>query len=364
MAARVDGALEPARTAFAWRRLLVRAGQGVGILYPAALLAIALALRYKGEGWWMTTIGLYLPRIVLAAPLPFVLLALYALRVRRWLWSQLASALLLLFPLMGFVLPWPHWADAGQPKLRVLSYNINSGYGGADAVFAEIEKYSPDLVLLQETGRTDDLEKLLRTRYETVDIYGEFVLATHYPILSKYEPGLLPFYGRMRSSRYVQRILDTPLGHLAVYNVHPTSPRQDFGALRGPRGLRREISSGHLFSGSSASVILDNASIRGRQVDAFSYDSAHETEPVVIAGDTNLPGLSRIFARYLSGYQDGFGSAGWGFGYTYPSDEHRPVPWMRIDRILASDQLRFVKFEVGESRASDHRCVVADLQRR
>jgi hypothetical protein len=53
--------------------------------------------------------------------------------------------------------------------------------------------------------------------------------------------------------------------------------------------------------------------------------------------------------------------AGWGFGYTYPYNLFR---WMRIDRIMASDQLRFVGFQRGSSTASDHVCVVADLQRR
>jgi endonuclease/exonuclease/phosphatase (EEP) superfamily protein YafD len=82
---------------------------------------------------------------------------------------------------------------------------------------------------------------------------------------------------------------------------------------------------------------------------------------VVIAGDTNLPGLSHVLHRYLSRYQDGFAKAGWGFGYTFPT---RPRgPWMRIDRIVASDELRFVRFRVGRSLASDHECVVADLQR-
>jgi endonuclease/exonuclease/phosphatase (EEP) superfamily protein YafD len=69
-----------------------------------------------------------------------------------------------------------------------------------------------------------------------------------------------------------------------------------------------------------------------------------------------------VFADNLSVYQDGFRKAGWGFGYTFPNDR-RPPPWMRIDRILATDQLRFVRFDVGDSRASDHRCVVADVQK-
>jgi endonuclease/exonuclease/phosphatase family metal-dependent hydrolase len=98
-------------------------------------------------------------------------------------------------------------------------------------------------------------------------------------------------------------------------------------------------------------------------VRTFSSLAGGETEPVVIAGDTNLPGLSLVFARYLSGYQDGFEKAGWGFGYTYPTNKNRP-PWMRIDRILATASLRFERFEVGASSASDHRCVVADIRSR
>jgi hypothetical protein len=36
---------------------------------------------------------------------------------------------------------------------------------------------------------------------------------------------------------------------------------------------------------------------------------------------------------------------------------------MRIDRILAGPELRFVHFEVGRRRASTHYCVIADLCR-
>jgi hypothetical protein len=68
-----------------------------------------------------------------------------------------------------------------------------------------------------------------------------------------------------------------------------------------------------------------------------------------------------VFDRYLSHYVDGFTAAGAGFGYTFPNGKH--LPWMRLDRILAASPLRFVEFYVGDSPASDHRCVVADLQR-
>jgi len=36
---------------------------------------------------------------------------------------------------------------------------------------------------------------------------------------------------------------------------------------------------------------------------------------------------------------------------------------MRIDRILAGPELRFLDFGVGRGRGSDHHCVWADLER-
>jgi endonuclease/exonuclease/phosphatase (EEP) superfamily protein YafD len=362
--AEVEHARAPSSGRRAWRQIgrkwAVRLTVGFAIAYLVGLTVTWGILRLVGESWWLTTIGLYLPRVVLASPLPFVSVALLALRLWRWLWTQAAAAFVLLFPIMGFGLPWPHGTDARAPRLRVLSYNINSSYGGPDAVMQEVDRYSPDVVLLQEIGHGEAIEPLLRTRYPTVELSTQFVVASRYPFLSRNDPPKLPFNGQARSPRYIQRVLDTPLGPIAFYNVHPVSPREDFSALRG-HGLRREILSGHLFSGSAAPLIGNNASLRQLQVQSISEAAGAESGPVIIAGDTNLPGLSKVLGQYLSGYQDGFGRAGWGLGYTYPNDRK---PWMRIDRIFANDQLRFVGFEVGTSAASDHLCVVADVQRR
>jgi endonuclease/exonuclease/phosphatase family metal-dependent hydrolase len=98
--------------------------------------------------------------------------------------------------------------------------------------------------------------------------------------------------------------------------------------------------------------------LRMSQVRTFARMAARETLPVIIAGDTNLPNLSPSL-DYVRDFQDGFADAGRGLGYTFPARS----PWMRIDRIMASRQLRFLSFDVGSSRASDHLCVVADLGR-
>ena len=84
-----------------------------------------------------------------------------------------------------------------------------------------------------------------------------------------------------------------------------------------------------------------------------------ESLPVVLAGDFNLPGLSGVFNSNLGAFQDGFTTSGSGFGYTFPAQ----MPWMRLDRVLATREFRFVAFEVGCDGLSDHRCVTATLAR-
>jgi endonuclease/exonuclease/phosphatase (EEP) superfamily protein YafD len=329
------------------------------LLYPAALAAGAVVLRLVGERWWATTVALYLPRLVFGAPLPFLALALVAVRAWPWLWTQAAAAFVLVFPLMGFVLPWPHLVRDGKPVMRLLSYNVEAAFGGATNIVEEIDRYSPDIVMLQETGDVENLERLLRERYSTVDSSGQFMMATRFPVQSTWDPQKTPDANGRYSIHFKQFVLDTPSGPVVFYNIHPVSPRVDFYTLRG-RGLRHELFSGHLFSGDAGPVIKKNVDQRAAQVQAVAGAARRETQPVIIAGDTNLPGLSWVLGRHFASLQDAFAKASWGFGYTYPNDRR---PWMRIDRVLATDAIRFVRFEVGRSQASDHLCVVADFQR-
>ncbi len=340
-----------------WTRRLIAA---IAVCYLVTLLGAYVALRWVGERWWVTGLALYLPPIAFGAPLPVIAALVAWARMWRVMWTQVAASLVVVAGLMGFVVPaLPSWAH-GTPVVRVLSYNINSGYGGTENVVAEIDRYAPDIAVLQEVGDVGPLGRLLNARYPTVATDGQFVLATRYHLVSAVNPERLPFFGRERSPRFMKYVLETPLGQVAFYNVHPISPREDFYAIRG-NGLKHEIFSGRIFSPVGAGTVQANSGLRTLQVQTFAEAAARETLPVLIAGDTNLPAMSPVFGRYLSPFKDAFGTAGGGFGYTFPADR---VPWMRIDRILASDALRFTRFEVGRSRASDHLCVVADVAAR
>ncbi len=327
-----------------------------GVVYPLSLAAIAAAFRLVGERWPAIAVALYLPRAAFGLPLPFLVAALIAARYPRLALLQIVSALVLLFPLMGFVVP--RRVPSKRGTLRVLSYNVNSCHGGADEIAKEIDRFSPDVVLLQECD-TDRMAPPMRARYTVVQTSTQFLVASRFPITAADDPDKLPYGGRERSPRFLKRVIQTPLGPIAFYSVHPISPREGFVAVR--HNLPRELRAGRFPVDLGAPVLVENFGLREVQVRTFAEQAARETMPVIIAGDTNLPGGSVVFDHYLGRYVDGFTAAGQGFGYTFPNGKH--LPWMRIDRILTVAPLRFTSFVVGDSPASDHRCVVADLER-
>ncbi len=336
------------------------------VAYTLALLGVLAALRAGGERWWITGVALYVPRWGFALPLPVVSLALVIARRPRLLWTQVVAAVVLLFPLMGLVvhLPFPcPRRELGASTLRVLSYNVESGLGdgGYPAVVAEVDRFLPDVAILVAATATDALLEPLRSRFGTVRFSGQFVIASRFPILDWSAPTLIHPTGQAYEARFVRMVLDTPMGRLIGYATHPVSPRGSLNRIRAAGRFGMLL--GRAFNDSNAASFYANRDAREAEVAAVAELARRETDPVFIAGDTNLPTLSAVYRQYLSTFDDGFTEAGSGFGYTFPSDSRFPA-WMRIDRILSSHSLKFESFEVGNALASDHYCVVAVLGRR
>jgi endonuclease/exonuclease/phosphatase (EEP) superfamily protein YafD len=326
--------------------------------YPLALLGVVLALRFVGERWWVTLVAMYLPRAGWALPLPLVIGAIMVWGDRRLLLLQVVSVAIIAFPLMGFQLGLGRSPVTPEgPLLRVVSYNVRSQRLQTPGLLAQIRLFAPDLVLLQELQSSPG--KALPKDFEgwSVRHDGQFFVASRFPIRDTYLPPGIS-YGKRGGggAHYVRYTIETPLGLADVFNVHTTSPREGLEEVRG-NGVREEIKSGRLFAGVAADLVEFNAVRRGRQVEGLAQVAVASRRPVIIGGDTNLPGLSWLFARHLGRFRDGFATAGVGFGYTYPAARG----WLRIDRILTNDTLQTVEFRVGDSVASDHHAVFALL---
>jgi vancomycin resistance protein VanJ len=332
--------------------------------YLLSLVAVALSLPLVGERWWITTALLYLPRFGFALPLPVVVLALALFGPRKLLFLLPLPLALLLFPIMGLKLNLTadrSGPDSGAERgtVRVLSYNV-AATDDPDEVLAVIRGADPDILVIQE--HTDDLEEALdkamagRTRHRD----GQFGLVSRYPIEDVYLPSKIAIPGSApRSARYVRYRLKSPLGSLQVFNIHPVSPRNGLEEARGD-GLLQGLRQGRLGGKEGVAVMQANSFLRRRQIEEITAEAARSPLPTIIAGDSNLPDGSWIYRRWLAHFTDGFSAVGLGFGYTYPAGR----PWMRIDRILADEQLSFRRFWVLPQVASDHLAVLAELRLR
>jgi endonuclease/exonuclease/phosphatase (EEP) superfamily protein YafD len=327
-------------------------------IYLVAVLGYLLGLRVVGEDTWLTTLALYLPHGLLLAPVALFALLFATIGPRRMLLTQLATAALVIFPIMGLRLGGAASPSPGAPHLRLLSYNVDSGEMSVAEVVEQIVTARPDVVVLQETA--NEVEQAVRARLPGFATHrsGQFFLASRYAILAAPAPQPIDIDGVEHSAHYQGYTLDTPLGTIDLYNVHPISPREGAESVRGT-GLIGQIESGAIFRGDRHEVVANTARRRA-QVQAFADAAAAATHPVIIAGDTNLPGSSRILGALLGRWQDGFDSVGRGFGYTYPA--HKRFAWMRIDRILTGPELRFIEIGVGDRHGSDHYCVWADIE--
>ncbi len=313
-----------------WRRALYWA-----ILIEVGILVVLIAALLLGERSRLTLVLLYVPRLPLlvAVSTGAILAPLARRRVRLVAAIHLLLCLVVLFPVMGLVVATSRTADK---PIRLASYNVFFGKAGRPALIEEIAAIPADVVLLQ--AAFGSLGEKLRERLpdRTIRQDGELVLVSKFPVRAVEVPPLLP---DGTPTMFVKYVIDLPDGPLRVYNVHPYSPR-------------------HALFGDSDTG--DNIAQRDAQIGAVVDAARSDSTPFLIAGDTNLPALSGIGRRRFTGLTDSFDDVGFGFGYTFPSKR----PWMRIDRMLGSDGVRFIDVRVAPRGASDHRALFVELELR
>jgi len=310
------------------------------LLYGAMVLqligtAVFIAALLIGERSRLSLIFLYLPRqpLIVLAVLGAALAPLTKRakrRVRALIGVEVATALILLFPVMGFRLGS---SKSSEFPVRLATYNVYFGKLSRPALLDEIAAMPADIILLQATY--DSMFARVKERFPDRSTHhtDDFILITRYKITSVDEPpplsdGTLP--------KFIGYVLETDAGPLRVFNVHPFSPRHA------------------LFEDEQTN---DNIRHREEQVAAVVAAAHRPGPPFVIAGDTNLPALSSMGRRYFADLHDAFDDVGFGLGYTFPAKR----PWMRIDRALAADGIRFVDVRVGKLGASDHRPLFVDF---
>jgi endonuclease/exonuclease/phosphatase (EEP) superfamily protein YafD len=332
--------VSPRRRRDARRRLVVASAN---IVYLLMLLAIWTILRSAAESWWLATLMLFGPRWVYGLPLLALIPATFLLN-RRAGWILGVAALVLLFPLMDFCIPWRvvFASRATGPQLRLLTCNIHRHMLSGAEMAGIIDTAKPDIVLMQEWTSQDQLA-LFSSGQWYVQRDGELFLASRYPITGS-EDLIAGHWGPAGAA--VCYHINVDGREIRLINLHLASPHIQFAdTIHGDAGGPDEM--------------LDNSAMRHDQsILISSYaGGGGGGAGTILAGDFNTPDDSPIFQSCWKDFADGFSYAGLGLGNTYFTR------WSstRIDHILAGGDWQFTACRVGPDAGSPHHPVIADL---
>lgn len=245
--------------------------------------------------------------------------------------------------------------------IRVISYNIRTGIGmdvkyRLERIIDTLQSYGGDLIALQEVDvhwgdRTsyDNQVQLLATA-----LHMESFFAPIYTLPPNTTDAPPRQYGLAVLSRFPFKTQQNRLmTRLSTQEPNPTpKPAPGFAdvtlAVAG-RTLRL------------LNVQLDyrpDPRVRELQVVDILQATPAPLQYTLLVGDfnaePNAPELAPLYVRWT----DSWTEHGQGAGLTYPADK----PAKRIDGILVSAGLKVKQIFVGESLASDHRPVVADIE--
>ncbi|MEZ6064831.1 MAG: endonuclease/exonuclease/phosphatase family protein [Planctomycetaceae bacterium] len=332
-----------------WQRWLVR----LSWINLALVVVAMLLICFVSEQWWLSGVLTYLPRAPLAFP-AIVLLAASLLTRPKLAWIQLMSIALVAVPIMGLTLPIGTAVPApaaGRTPLRIISGNLQEGQPSLIRAIDEINRFEPDIIVLQETARgCEDLDTEFAS-WDRVHL-GPFFVASRYPVR------VVDHCRAKAFDRWSCLLLEveTPDGLVLVANVHLMTPRH------GATGIN--VSSP--ITGDGVDEFEWHQELRLQEAaETREFLESYHDRPLILCGDFNTPSTSTHYAANWSGLQNSFDLAGHGYGYTSPCNTNRVwpsnTPWVRIDHILADAEWAVHDCRIGTRDASDHRLMFAEL---
>jgi endonuclease/exonuclease/phosphatase (EEP) superfamily protein YafD len=320
------------------------AARAACIVHVVVLGGTTALAAFPGDRYWPIALLLLLPLPALLAPAALIAPALILAQRWSWLVAETFGVVLAAVFLLGGTISIPD-PPAG-PTFRVLAWNVKFGGAGVDAFARELRSVGPDVAIFESTSH--EVHEALGKAFPSFHIerLASYSIASRFPISDRSVPWELATRSGPPFARFT---LQTPWGPVKLFAVHPVSQR---GALRETfrnGGLRRAVQMAHF-------LLTEDYERREKELSKLAAEAAAAGPRVLVAGDFNVAGPSRLLASLFPGFQDSFTQRGIGFGYTFPVGH----PFLRLDRILGRG-LRFARTGVGGKQASDHRPVYADV---
>ena len=310
--------------------------------YLGALLVILAMLWSLGDRWWFATVLLYGPRWIYAIPMIVLVPGTLILRPRL-LWPLVLSALIIVWPIMGFNVPWKSLFLKKETRVfRVLTYNIQRWSVSGEEFSRLLDEVDPDFAAVQECApnRWKIPPKWHVRRARTT------VVVSRYPIIrfeiSEREPDVNGLYC----------VVDTPAGPIGFASLDLATPR---------RALRRVLSAKKVFDLTHIQHAQTHIGRRWQESESLSGWLGEQPERKIFAGDLNLTVDSPIYRTFWADYQNAFSSTELGFGHTKRTKINVFRYTARIDHILSTPAFVPIQCRTGPDLGSDHLPLIADF---
>ena len=328
------------------RRLLI----GLASIYCIGVVAMAILWAVRPQPvWWLALTNVF--ALYLFTPLLFLAPAALLLR-SRWLRASVVVALVTFLALFGARLAPPTGRPGPGVPLRVVTLNQLYSNQRVDDLITALQAQGADVIAIQELSTAVAAAAQQRLSAE----YPYQVLA---PAEGDYGLGLLsryPLQAPTRTQGFLGQQVLVTVGaqQVTLINLHLTAPSIAARRLRPFRPVKviREYDTSRRASEFAALL---------RTIDAVKG-------PLVVLGDFNTSDREPPYGELAARLHDAYGEAGWGFGFTFPNDQHLayldvPFPLVRIADVWSSAGIVPVAARVEcASGGSDHCMVIADLR--
>jgi endonuclease/exonuclease/phosphatase (EEP) superfamily protein YafD len=146
----------------------------------------------------------------------------------------------------------------------------------------------------------------------------------------------------------------TPDGDITFCSVHLPTARP---------GLQAILDRKTLISFARKELLVTETAYRKRTSARVKQAIEPLPEPAIVAGDFNMPVDSAIYRQSWSDYANAFSVAGFAYGPTGFASVRGFSFGIRIDHILTGKGLKARYAATGPDVGSDHRPLIADIQR-
>ena len=257
-------------------------------------------------------------------------------------------------------------AEDVENSFIIMSYNVRlfNAYnwikeeGVKEKIFDLFKQRNVDILCIQEFYAPDKLPEM-DFEYQHIGLQNKksqwhMAIYSQFPQIKK---GTVSIEGERMNNTCIFSDVIIATDTIRIYNIHLASnwfDKSDLAFIENPEMSKNAIKKGVL---SIAKRLKASFKKRALQVGVIKTHMQNAPYPIVVCGDFNDTPNSFSYQKIVSGLNDSFLEKGSGFGSTFLGK----IPFLRIDYILHSPNIKIQSFTTHNVNLSDHKAIESSL---